>query len=570
MRPAEFQPDPITLEVTGNALVSVAEEMGEALVRSAYSDNIKERRDCSTAIFDARGRTLAQAAHIPIHLGSLLGVVEHLLRRYPVDEIREGDMFIGNDPYVAGGTHLPDIVITAPVFCNDRLVAFVANLGHHADFFDRGDGRHIWQEGLRIPVLRIMERGTLRQDLVDFILLNCQLPKERVGDFRSQIAANRLGVRRLQNIFAHYGMEQFSATIEELLNYTERRMRAGIRQIPTGTYGFEDFLDSNLFEPDEPLRLVVKVEKREDGLTLDFTGCPQQRSDPLNMNWTATLATCYYAVKTLVDPELPPNEGAYRPIEVIAPAGSILNCVEPAAVVARTETCQRVVDLIYGALADAIPERITAAHNGANSSIFFNGIHPRTGVRFQYSESVGGGFGARASKDGLDGVQVHITNTTNLPIEALESTYPLLVRRYELVTDSGGPGKWRGGMGFVRHIEVVDGELLGAAHATRRIVPPWGLFGGQPGGRQRVEILRANGSVEQFPIGLRGNLGVSLHPGDGLAITTSGGGGYGDPGRRDRWRVLKDLREGRISYRSAVDDYGTTVGETNLAQTRSR
>jgi N-methylhydantoinase B len=553
--------DPITVEVVGSGLLSVAEEMGEALVRASYSDNIKERRDSSAAIFDARGNTLAQAAHIPIHLGSLLGVVDAVLRRYPRSDLRDGDMFIGNDPYAAGGTHLPDIVVTAPIFHRGALVGFAANLGHHHDFFDRGQHRHIWQEGLRIPPVRIMERGEPRQDVIDFILLNCQLPKERSGDFRAQFAANRLGIRRVRELCDRHGVEQFFAAAEELLDYTERRMRAGIRQIPDGTYTFEDVLDSDYL--DEPAGLVVKIVKQAEEITLDFSGCPPQGPHPLNMNWTATVATCYYGLKTLVDPEIPPNAGLYRAIHVVAPAGSLLNCVEPAAVEARTQTCQRVVDLIYGALAEAIPERVTAAHNGANTSVRFHGLDPETGERFGYMETLGGGFGARATKDGLDGVQVHITNTSNLPIEALESTYPLLVRRYELVTDSGGPGRWRGGMGFVRQIETLEGEAVSEANISRAVVPPWGLFGGKPGGLQTVEVKRADGSVGRLPSGAEGRPIVSLGPGEGPAVTTSGGGGYGDPKQRDRRRVIADLREERISRRAAIEEYGLSPEEAD-------
>jgi len=557
VKPPDFHVDPVTVEVIGNALLSVAEEMGEALVRAAYSDNIKERRDCSTAIFDVRGRTLAQAAHIPIHLGSLLGVVEAVLRHHPLEDIHDGDMFIGNDPYAAGGTHLPDIVMTGPVFYEGKLAGFVANLGHHGDFFDRGEGRHIWQEGLRIPALRIVDRGTIRQDVMDFILLNCQLPNERVGDFRAQLAANRLGIRRMQELLGRHGAEQFSKTMEDLLDATERRMRTGIASIQDGTYVYEDYLDSDYLESNEPLRLVVRIDKRLDQITLDFTGCPAQGPHPLNMNWNATLATCYYALKTVVDPDLPPNDGLCRPIKVVAVKGSILHCIEPAAVDARTQTAQRVVDLIHGALAPAIPDRITAAHNGANSSLSFYGTDPRSNTQFQYAESIGGGFGARAHKDGLDGVQVHVTNTENLPVEALENAYPLLARRYELVTDSGGPGTYRGGMGIARYIEVVEGPLVGWTRMTRAVVAPWGLFGGKLGGRGRVDVVRANGAVELPPRGIE-RRGVLLHAGDGLVVTTPGGGGYGDPLKRDRERVLRDLREERISRRAATDDYGLT------------
>jgi N-methylhydantoinase B len=325
-------------------------------------------------------------------------------------------------------------------------------------------------------------------------------------------------------------------------------------------YAFRDVLDSQYLE--EPLEMTVNITKRGDEISLDFSGCPPQGAHPLNMNWTATLATVYYALKTLVDPEIAPNSGFYRPIHVSAPEGTIVNCVEPAAVETRTQTCQRVVDLIHGALADAVPERITAAHNGGNSGIGFWGVHPESGRMYAYMETVGGGFGARATKDGLDGVQVHITNTSNLPIEALEAAYPLLVRRYELVTDSGGPGRWRGGMGFVREIEVLRGEATAQAQVARVVASPWGLFGGWPGGRQRAVGSRADGALVELPTGPNGGQ-VHLRGGESLAITTSGGGGYGDPKTRDRALVARDLREGRISRRAAIEDYGLSPDEAD-------
>jgi len=479
--------DSFTIEVIGNALSSVVDEMGEALVRASYSPNIKERRDCSTALFDAQGRTLAQAEHIPIHLGSLLGIVEAILERYALSEVRPGDMFIGNDPYTGGGTHLPDIVVAAPAFYGDSLMGFVANVAHHADFVDRGT-THIFVEGIRIPPVRIFDQGRLQKDVLELILTNLQVPQERLGDFRAQFAANRLGLRRYEELCHKYGPETLQQAGEELLNYAERKTKAGIRQIPTGVYEFTDYFDVTSFP--EPLPLRVKIEVKGDEMHLDFSGNPPQMRNPFNLTWTALLSTVYYAVKSLIDPTILPNAGLYRPIKVTAPKGSILNCQSPAAVRERTETCQRVVDLIYGALAPAIPERVTAAHNGANTGVHFFGLHPHTGQFFTYIETIGGGFGARATKDGLDGVQVHVTNTSNLPVECLESDYPLVVERYELVRDSGGPGKWRGGMAIHRQIKVVDGEIDFSADGTRQAVPPWGLFGGKPGAVGRVIVQR--------------------------------------------------------------------------------
>lgn len=544
---------PITVEIIGSAFSSIVEEMGTALIRASYSTNIKERRDCSTILFDVQGRTLAQAEHIPIHLGSLMGIVDEVLRRHPIETLSPGDMFIGNDAYTGGGTHLPDIVVLSPVFVDDRLVAFVANLSHHADFVDRGSA-HIFQEGLRIPPVKIFERGTLREDILEFILLNCQVPHERLGDLRAQFAANRLGVRRFQALCEKYGVETVRAAGDALLDYAERQTRAGIKQIPDGRYALEDRFDSEALGYEE-LTLRVVVEVRGDEIFLDFRDNPSQVRAGLNMVWTALLATCYYAVKIVVDPTILPNAGMYRPIHVEATPGTIVNCVPPAAVGGRTQTAQRVVDLILGALAQAVPERVIAACTGSNTGITFSGIDPRTGTYYSYLETIGGGFGARANKDGLDGVQTHVTNTSNLPVESLEVEYPLLVERYELVQDSGGPGRWRGGMAIRRAIRVLDHVAAFSGSTSRRLSSPWGLFGGHPGSRARITIDDQEVDATR---GARFNSGggTLLQPGSVVTVTTAGSGGYGDPRDRDRELVRRDLEDEKISLEQAISAYG--------------
>jgi len=546
--------DPITVEVIGNAFSSIVEEMGMALIRASYSPNIKERRDCSTALFDARGQTLAQAEHIPIHLGSLLGIVQEITRRYSPTRIRPGDVFIANDAYSGGGTHLPDIALASPIFYEGEIVGYVANLAHHSDFVDRCHA-HIYQEGLRIPAVKLYSEDQLQEEVLEIILLNCQVPAERRGDLRAQYAANRLGVARFQGLCDKYGPRTVLESAWELLNYAERMTRAGIAAIPDGIYRFADRFDSEQLP--EPLELQVEVSVRGNEMHLDFAGNPPQVRAPLNMVWTALLATVYYAVKTVVDPTILPNAGMYRPIHVTAPRGSIVNCDPPAAMDMRTQTAQRVVDLIHGALAEAVPDRVVAACNGANTSLHLSGVDPRNGNYFVLVETLGGGFGARASKDGMDGVQVHVTNTSNLPVESLEAEYPLMVERYELIQDSGGPGRWRGGMGIHRQIRVVGHEAVFRVAATRQTTAPWGLFGGKAGGTGSVTILRkaTDGKTRSDK---------ELGPGDGLSIRTPGAGGYGDPRERDRSLVAKDLREGRISIRQAIEEYGFDTRSSTL------
>lgn len=541
--------DPVTVEVIGNAISSIAEEMGETLVRASYSTNIKERRDCSTVLFDAGGRTLHQAEHIPIHLGSLMGLIDAIHERTPRESIRDGDVFIGNDAYTGGGTHLPDIVLASPIFYEGELVGWATNLAHHSDFVDRAHA-HIFQEGLRIPPIRLMRAGVMQDDVLELILLNCQVPRERRNDLRAQLASNRFGIQRFQALCRRYGVPTLKRAFDALLDHAERRMRAGISDIPDGVYAFEDTFDCN--EIDGTLTFRLSLEVRGDEMHLDFAGNPPQVRAGLNLVKTALLATVYYAVKTVVDPEAPPNAGLFRPIKVEAPMGSILNSAPPGAVSGRTNTCQRVVDLVHGCLAQAVPERLIGACNGAVTSATFTGTNPETGDYYAYVETLGGGFGARATKDGLDGVQVHVTNTSNLPVEALEPEYPLRVERYELVRDTGGPGRWRGGMGLRRKYRCIGHDCRVFVYGARGLSSPWGLAGGHEGGRFTVEL-------EPGTAPLRHGVG-ELRPGDSITIVTPGAGGYGPPAERDRERVRRDLRDGRISEETARAVYGFGAG----------
>jgi len=530
--------DPITVEVIGSALSSIVEEMGEALIRASYSTNIKERRDCSTALFDVHGNTLCQAEHIPMHLGSFIGLLPQILKRHPVTEMRPGDVFVGNDAYEGGGTHLPDIVLAEPIFVENEIVAWAVNLAHHADFADRGHA-HIYQEGLRIPPIRLYRAGELAQDVLELILLNCQVPRERRSDLRAQMAANRLGVQRMTALCAKYGRTRVLAAGEALQDYAERKMRAGITSIPDGIYHFADRYDCP--EIDGELDMSCAITVAGDEMHLHFDGAPQVRAG-LNMTWTALLSTVYYAVKTVVDPTILPNAGLARPLHVTAPAGSIVNCVHPAAVNSRLGACQRVVDLIHGALAEAVPERVTAASNGACTSVTFAGQVAResdgANKLWVYLETIGGGSGARATKDGLDGVHVHMTNTSNLPVEALEIEYPLTLLRYELVDGSAGPGRQRGGMGL-RRVYRAEADCRVRVDISRVLSAPWGLQGGGEGGRAAVQL---HGGITLD----HGN--GAMGPGDVLEILTAGAGGYGPQTERDAAAVTRDIAEGRISH----------------------
>ncbi len=498
--------DPITVEVIGSALTSIVEEMGEALVRASYSTNIKERRDCSTALFDARGNTLCQAEHIPMHLGSFIGIIPHILKRNRIEDIRPGDVFIGNDAYEGGATHLPDIVLAEPIFYEGSIVGWAVNTAHHADFADRGSA-HIYQEGLRIPPIRLYREGVLQKDMQELILLNCQVPHERLSDLRAQLSANRLCVARMQALCTKYGYDQVLAAGDALQDYAERKMRAGIAAIPDGTYRFSDRFDSTQMEDELEFSVAITVSGGEMHLAFD---APPQMRNGLNVIFTALQATCYYAVKAVVDPSVLPNAGLTRPISVSAPLGSILNCRHPAAVNGRIAACQRVADIIQGALAQALPGRVMAAGNGACTGAVFTGTRA-DGSPWVYLETIGGGGGARPTADGLSGIHVHMTNTSNLPVEALELEYPLSLLRYELVDGSGGAGTHRGGMGM-RRVYRVEAACKLSLHAARFKSQPWGLAGG----------LSASGSYANFGDGRTNLVGsIPLVPGQVVEIVTS-------------------------------------------------
>ena len=514
--------DPITVEVIGAALSSIVEETGEALVRASYSTNVKERRDCSTALFDRAGRTLCQAEHIPVHLGSFLDFIPMVLSLHDAEGIRPGDVFVGNDAYQGGGTHLPDIVLAEPVFHGGRLVAWTVNLAHHSDFVDRAHA-HIYQEGLRIPPIRLYREGVLQEDVQNLILLNCQVPRERLSDLRAQMAANRVGVQRFQELCARYGAETVLASGQALLGYAERKMRAGLAALPDGAWRFEDVFDNLDF--DAPIPLAVTVTISGEDIALAFEAPPQVRAG-INMTRTALLATVYYIVKSVVDPTVLPNAGLARPITVTAPDGSILNCAHPAAVNGRVQTCQRVADLILGALAQAAPERVSACTNSTCTVAQFSGTRqsgPEAGAYWVYLETIGGGGGARPAADGLDGIHVHATNTSNLPVEALEVEYPLILERYELVDGSQGTGRQRGGMGLRRVYRATE-DCLVRVDISRNLSRSWGLAGGGEGG---------HGSYATGPGTAPFDRGQgALRRGEWLEVVTPGGGGYGHPEER--------------------------------------
>lgn len=556
--------DPITLEILSNALRSITDETFIALTRSAYSTNIKERRDHSTAICAPDGRLIVQAENsIPIHLASMIGLMRHLLEKFGPDDIHDGDLFVANDPHVAGGTHLPDINLAMPVFVDGELVAFICNIAHHADVGGMAPGSmaggmsEIYQEGLRIPVVKLFRKGAVQQDLFDLLLLNVRLPEERRGDYYAQIAACRLGARRLREVLAKYGVDTVAGGFGEIVSRTERRMRDGVRRIPDGEYTFDDVMDDDgLGAVDIPIRLRVAVDG--DRIVADFTGTAPQVRGNINVTMNATQAAVAYCLKAMLDPDIPNNQGVLDVCEVIAPRGSLLNCVAPAPVAARANTSQRIIDVIIGALAQALPDAAVGAANGANTTAVFSGIDPATGRGYLYLETLGGGFGGRNDRDGRDGVQVHITNTSNLPVEVIETEYPLRVESYGLIPDSGGAGRYRGGLGIRRVIGPVDHDCIFNGAGERFSHRPWGIFGGEPGAAGRFLKVGRNGAERALDIKPSG---IALAAGDRIVVETPGAGGYGLPRDRDEDAIADDGESGKFGRDFLRRHYGAPIAE---------
>jgi len=538
---------PIDVELMRNALSSICDEMYVALMKSAYSTNIKERKDHSTAVFDASGRVVVQGESLPLLLASMLGLVQVILERVPRADIRPGDMFISNDPFVGRGSHLPDVALVMPIFHQGEIVAFVADIAHHADIGGMVPGSmaggmtEVYQEGLRIPPIRVMREGRIVQDVLDLILLNVRVPRERRGDYMAQIAANRLGERRFADFFARWALEEFREGGEAILDAVAKRMRAGISQLPDGEYVFEDVMDDDGMQAaDIPFKVKVTVSGEE--IAFDFTGCSPQVPGNINVTMTGLQASVLYALKVLVDPDGPTNHGMLDPVTITAPEGSIVNAVFPAATAARAQACQRIIDVVLGALSTAVPERVIAASNGANGVSAFSGIDA-SGAGYVYMETIGGGSGARSYKDGIDGVQVHVTNTSNLPVESLEKEYSLLIERYEFVENSGGAGRWRGGLGLRRVYRPIDHACTFSGQGERCRHRPWGLFGGEPGGTGSFEIVYDDGRHVALP---NKPTAVNIPPDATITVVTPGAGGYGPPAERDPSLVEQDLATGKF------------------------
>ena len=520
--------DPVELSIFHCAVHSIAEEMGAALKRTALSPNIKERRDYSCAVFDGQGRVIAMGDHMPVHLGSMPMSVQSAIAAI---DFAPGDIAILNDPY-AGGTHLPDITMVLPVFLagETRPAFYVSNRAHHADVGGRyagsmGPATTVFEEGIRIPPVRIVRGGKLDRDVLDLILLNVRTPHEREGDLDAQIGACRVGERRILQLAAKHGLEKLNALIDELLDYSERLVRAELKGMPAGEFTAEDWLDSDGVTDDAvKISVCLKLDPGAGAIEADFTGSSPQVAGSVNAVRAITLSACFYVLRCLLHDDAPATEGILRPLTLHTPAGSVVDARPPAAVAGgNVETSQRIVDVLLRALARAVPERIPAASAGTMSNLTIGGLDPRTSRPFTYYETTAGGMGARPGIHGISGMQTHMTNSLNTPVEALDYSYPFRMRRYAYRYGSGGDGEFHGGDGLIREIELLtDAEVT--LLADRRLFCPYGLKGGGDGAPGRAIVTHAGTGEE---IELPGKCSRRLTKGDILRIETPGGGGWG-------------------------------------------
>ena len=569
------QIDPIRFEVIRNALVEATEEMASALRRSAYSTNIKTRHDFSCAIFDMNMRTVAQSFSQPNHLGSLVETVPRALEAYGPDNLNDGDGILVNFPYT-GGVHLNDITLISPVYYDGEAVGYVASLAHHVDVgggapASIGAFREIYQEGIIIPPVKLLQQGEINRDVFDLILAQVRAKRETAGDFRAQIASNNTGIRRYTALLDRLGPETVQRYIDELIEYTDRRTKSELAKLPKGDFSSEGYMDSDGYT-DEPVLLKARIIIDDKGVKFDFSGTDEQRPAPVNSTYAQTHSGVAFVLKSLIDPDVPVNAGFYRNVHMVAPEGTVVNATAPFPVVGGWETQIRLTDIIFKALSSAIPERVPAGTEAMICHSGFGGDDPYRNETYCFLETIAGGFGGRAASDGPDAVQPHGKNTANAPIEETELNYPVRIIRYELVEDSEGPGRHRGGLGLRRDYQFPDHAASFTILADRERWGPHGLFGGHPGERAHY-VLNPNTDDETE---LGSKVTVQLKEDDVVSYRTCGGGGYGPPEERDPQDVLRDVRYGKVNverarqiYRVAIDPATWTVDAKATAELRS-
>jgi N-methylhydantoinase B len=598
--------DPIRFEVIRNALTQATEEMAAALRRSAYSTNVKTRQDFSCAFFDRELRAIAQAFTQPVHLGSFVKHVPTAVQRYGPERIGPGDMVLSNDPY-GGGVHLNDISLIGAVHYRGELIGYTACLAHHVDVgggapASVGAFQEVYQEGVIIPPVKFVRAGEIVPDVFRLVLAQIRSKRETAGDFRAQVAANKTGQRRMAEVIDRYGRAEFDRYLDEIVEYTRRRTHAELKKLPHGVFKAEGSVDTDGFTPD-PVKLKVAVTIDDTGVTFDTTGSDLQRRAPVNSTFAQTFSACAYALRALMDKDLPVNHGFYESVRVIAPEGTVTNCKHPAPVVGGWETHVRLNDLIFKALSVPMPDLVCAGTKAMQCHAGFGGLrfsrrgqasatpsgaqngalppqpsevppasHREDREYYCFLETLAGGYGARSRSDGPDAVQTHGQNTENAPVEETESNYPVRIVRYGLVENSEGAGEFRGGLGLQRDYQFPEPATF-TVLADRDRAGPHGLYGGLPGSVSEYLLFPAGGGK---PRRLSSKTTVQLSPGDIISYRTSGGGGFGPPERRDPGRVLRDVQDGKISmerarsaYRVAIDPGSLTVSEKETARLRA-
>lgn len=549
--------DPITFAVLKSALDSIVDDMAYTVMRTARSPIVRDVLDYSTTMCDATGQILAQAKTVALHLGAVPDAMEALLRHYG-DDLAPGDVIIFNDPY-DGGMHLPDIFMFKPIFAGDRHIGFSVVICHHCDVGGRvpgsnaSDSTEIFQEGLRIPPLKLFDRGVRNKTLFDVISKNVRLPDLVIGDLEAQLATCALGEREMLRLVERYGVETLEAFLVNVLDYGERLTRKAIAQWPDGTYDFTDYIDGDGFS-EERIPIVVSVKVAGDQLTISFDGSSPQVKGAINSTLSFVKSATYLAVRCVLESDVPNNSGVYRCIDVDAPKGTVLNPNFPAPVAARALTGYRVADTVLGALAEIVPERVVAAGEGGNSVVCLGGYDKATGEPFIVVDMINGALGARATRDGIDAITNPTQNMSNMPIEIMEATYPLRIEEYSLREDSCGAGRTRGGLSVVRQYRLLADEAILQLRTDRYHTAPYGLFGGNGGALSRNYLIR-DGESELLASKVTREVGRD----DVIRHEQAGGGGYGNPYDRPFGAILGDVLDGKISLSYAREHFGVVI-----------
>jgi len=556
--------DVVTMQVIRYALEQIADEMGHTLVRTGRSTIITEIKDISCVVTDPKGQTVAQAHHTPSLLAGFEITMRELVKTYRPEDLAPGDVIVTNDPY-RGCQHIMDLYAIAPAFHDGALVGFVGNITHHSDLGGVAAGgvaggiREIYLEGLRLPMVKLLKRGVEDREIVAIIANQIRVPDKTLGDIRAQVSSLMVGADRLDRLFRKYGKDVVEAACADLLDYSERRMRQGLKSIPSGVYRGEDFIDDDGIN-DRPIRVAAKLTIDGDRAVVDLTESDAQAEGNTNSTIANTYAAAYYVMIAVVDPHMPPNSGCYRPIEVLTRPGSVVDPLPPGAVAARTNCSQKIVEALLRALSLAVPDRVPAGGHAQITTCAFGGYDPETGERFVFTDIQGGGNGGRPYADGSDGQDSHLPRFMNTPVEAIEQRFPIRIERYELVPDSGGAGRFRGSLALRRDIRVLTGPVSFARYGDRHTIAPQGLFGGQAGTTGCFELNPETNHARA----LRSKGLDTLSAGDLVRLRLPGAGGYGDPRERDLDALDRDLLDGKITPEAAEAAYAVVVDRAAL------